>query len=133
MTTQLKNHFINLYFLALSDGNFAEKELETILKIAEEKGLSKQDFENIITNPTDSIFHIPEDFLEKIYLLYDFIRVVLADNVVDESEKKHFMKFCKKFGFGIEESEELFTWLIELAQKELTLTEVKEEINNLIQ
>lgn len=133
MTTQLKNHFINLYFLALSDGNFAEEELETILKIAEEKGLSRQDFEAIITNPTDNIFHIPEDFLDKIFLLYDFIRVVLADGEIDDAEHHHFMKFCKQFGFGEEESEELFTWLIELAKRELTFAEIKEEINNLIQ
>ncbi|VDH05173.1 TerB family tellurite resistance protein [Bergeyella zoohelcum] len=132
MNEQVKSHFINLYFLALSDGNFAPEELETILKIAEEKGLSKQEFESIITNPTDIKIGIPEDFLEKIVLLYDFVRVILADNEIEESEKKQFLKFCNQFGFGVEESEELFDWLIGLAKKELSFEQVKQEINLLI-
>lgn len=133
MTEQIKNHFINLYFLALSDGNFASEELETILKIAEEKGLSKEDFENIITNPTGTSFNPPTDFIERIFLLYDFVRVVLADNVIEDSEKTQFLKFCTQFGFDTEESKELFDWLIDLANKQLTLEQVKQEINLLIQ
>ncbi|WP_158838324.1 hypothetical protein [Polaribacter sp. L3A8] len=51
INTDLKGHFLNLYMIALSDNNFDEKELETILKIGEEKGISKEEFEKIIINP----------------------------------------------------------------------------------
>lgn len=132
MNEQVKSHFMNLYFLALSDGNFAPEELETILKIAEEKGLSKQEFESIVTNPVNMVFEIPKDFLEKIFLLYDFVRVILADNKIEEGEKIQFLKFCNQFGFGAEESEELFEWLVELAKKQLSFEQVKQEINLLI-
>ena len=72
INTDLKGHFLNLYMIALSDNNFDVKELEAILKIGEEKGISKEEFEKIIINPTSVNIEIPTDFVSKISLLYDF-------------------------------------------------------------
>src|SRR5690606_10482204 len=108
-------HFLNLYMLALSDNNFDEKELETILQIGEEKGISQNDFEQIIINPTSVEIQYPSDFIDKIKLLYDFTRVIWADNKVEKDEKDSFLKFCNKFGFEKQESDELFEWLLDLA------------------
>lgn len=128
----VEKHLMNLYFLALSDGNFAPEELEAILEIAEEKGISKEQYNKLIINPPTGAFDVPEEFLDKIFLLYDFARVILADGVVENNEIETFMKFCERFGFEQEISKELFDWLIELAQKKLDLEQVKQEITNLI-
>lgn len=128
----VEKHLMNLYFLALSDGNFAPEELEAILEIAEEKGISKEQYNKLIINPPTGAFDVPEEFLDKIFLLYDFVRVILADGVVENNEIETFMKFCERFGFEQEISKELFDWLIELAQKKLDLEQVKQEITNLI-
>lgn len=128
----VEKHLMNLYFLALSDGNFAPEELEAILEIAEEKGISKEQYNKLIINPPTGAFDVPEEFLNKIFLLYDFVRVILADGVVENNEIETFMKFCERFGFEQEISKELFDWLIELAQKKLDLEQVKQEITNLI-
>lgn len=128
INTDLKGHFLNLYMIALSDNNFDEKELETILKIGEEKGISKEEFEKIIINPTSVIIQIPTDFISKINLLYDFARVIWSDGKIEEDEKNSFMKYCTKFGFDVEESEELFEWLIGFAKKNLTIQELEKEI-----
>lgn len=128
INTDLKGHFLNLYMIALSDNNFDEKELETILKIGEEKGISKEEFEKIIINPTTVNIQIPTDFISKINLLYDFARVIWSDGKIEEDEKNSFMKYCVKFGFDIEESEELFEWLISFAKKNLTVEELEKEI-----
>lgn len=129
----IKGHFMNLYFLALSDGNFDEKELEIILEIAQEKGITKEEFHQMIINPTEVSFSVPESFLEKIFLLYDFVRVILADKKVEDSEIQTFFKFCSQFGFDQKVGEELFDWLLELASKGLGLDEVEQEINKLIE
>lgn len=127
-----KKHLMNLYFLALSDGNFDPRELETILEIAREKGISKEEFNQLIINPPSGVFDVPQNFLDKIFLLYDFVRVILADGVIEESETATFMKFCERFGFEAQISQELYDWLIELGGKNLTLEQVREEITNLI-
>lgn len=128
INTDLKGHFLNLYMIALSDNNFDEKELDTILKIGEEKGISKEEFEKIIINPTSVSIQIPTDFISKINLLYDFARVIWSDGKIEEDEKSSFMKYCTKFGFDIEESEELFEWLIGFAKNNLTVQELEKEI-----
>mgnify|MGYP002636258290 CR=1 FL=1 len=131
MNENLKGHFLNLYMIALSDNNFDEKELETILKIGEEKGISQDEFEKIIINPTSINIEVPTEFIDKIKLLYDFAKVIWSDLKVEDEEKKSFMRYCKKFGFDNEESEELFDWLIDFAKKSLTTQELEKEIINL--
>ncbi len=132
MNTKLKSHIINLYMLALSDGNFAPEELDVILRIAEEKGFSKQEFEKIISNPINIEFQIPDNFIEKIKLLFDFVKVILADNIIEEEEISMFMSFCKKFGFKENESKELFDWLVKLEKKQIPTDELESEINKLL-
>lgn len=129
--SKLKGHFLNLYMLALSDNNFDEKELETILKIGEEKGISHSEFEEIIINPTSVKIQYPKGFIDKIRLLYDFTRVIWADNKVEKDEKDSFLKFCNKFGFEEQESEELFEWLLDLAKKGISISQLDNEIENL--
>lgn len=131
INSNLKGHFLNLYMIALSDNNFDEKELETILKIGEEKGISKDEFEKIIINPTSANIETPTDFISKIYLLYDFARVIWSDGKIEEEEEKFFMKYCKKFGFEKEGSEELFNWLIGFAKQNFTTQQLEKEIVNL--
>ncbi|MGP1500863.1 MAG: hypothetical protein ACTTJM_03650 [Bergeyella cardium] len=132
MDLKLKNHLVNLYFLALSDGNFAPEEMNVILEIANEKGISKEEFESIITNPMMEIT-FPENFVEKVKLLYDFVRVVLADGIIEADEKQSFLKFCERFQIEQDAGEELFEWLVELAKQNLPSTKINEEIEKLIQ
>ena len=129
---ELQGHFLNLYMLALSDNNFDEKELETILQIGEEKGISQKAFEEIIIHPTAIKIQYPTKFLDKIRLLYDYTRVIWADNKVEEDEKISFLKFCNKFGFEAQESEELFIWLLELAKKEIPTNQIDNEIKKIM-
>jgi DnaJ-domain-containing protein 1 len=131
MNENLKGHFLNLYMIALSDNSFDEKELETILKIGEEKGISQVEFEKIIINPTSINIEVPTEFIDKIKLLYDFARVIWSDGKIEDDEEVSFMKYCKKFGFQKGESQELFDWLIEFAKKNTTPSELEKEIMNL--
>ncbi len=129
---QLKHHFINLYLIALIDGNFDKEELDVILNIASEKGICEEDFKEFITDPTNVTMEIPEDFLSKIKLLYDFTRVILADGKIEDDEKKVFIRLCSNYNFGKEESNELFEWLIDLAKKDLPTDRIDEELQTLI-
>ncbi len=132
MKEKLRSHILNLYMMALSDGYFAPEELEVILKIAQDKGISKEEFEEIISHPTGVEFHLPDTFMDKIKLLFDFVKVILADGVIENDEIDMFMRFCKRFQFADDESRELFDWLVQLAKKELSTDLIEEEIQNLL-
>lgn len=127
MNDHLKNHLVNLYLIALSDGHFAPEELDTIVKIGEEKGFSKDDFQKAILEP-DVKFHVPATFLGRIHLLYDFAKVILADGKIDPEERESFLRFCHKFGFEAEQSAELFAWLIDMAKQGISSQELEKEI-----
>ncbi|MEB8328642.1 hypothetical protein OO009_04680 [Flavobacteriaceae bacterium KMM 6897] len=127
----LKGHFLNLYTLALSDNKFDDKELQMILTIGEEKGISRTEFEQIIINPTSFNIKYPSDFLSKIELLYDFTRLIWANQIVEDDERNAFMKFCEKFGFQKEESKELFEWLLTLAKNNTPSSNLETEISKL--
>lgn len=131
INNELKGHFLNLYMLALSDNYFDEKELETILKIGEEKGISKKAFEEIIIHPTSLNIEYPSVFIDQIKLLYDFARLIWADKKVEDDEKVSFLKFCNKFGFDNQESQELFDWLLGLAKKNTPTSQLDKEIKKL--
>ena len=128
INTEIKGHFLNLYMIALVDNNFDENELETILKIGEEKGISKEEFENIIINPTSVDIQIPTDFISKIHLLYDFARVIWSDGEIKDDEENAFIKYCLRFGFDMDQGQELFQWLISLAKNNTTVEELEKEI-----
>ncbi len=128
----MKSHIVNLYMLALSDGDFSPEELDVILKIAEDKGFSREEFEQLISKSDEIEFHLPDTFMKKIKLLFDFAKVILADNVIADEEKVTFMRFCRKFEFDEDESKELFDWLIELAKQDISTNKLENEIQKLL-
>lgn len=130
---ELKGHFLNLYLLALSDNHFDESELETILTIGEEKGISRAEFEQIIINPSSIEINYPSVFVEKIKLLYDFTRVIWADEKIQPDEEQAFLKFGERFGFSKEESQDLMTYLLSLAKNEIPSSEIEKEILKITQ
>ena len=129
---ETRSHIINLYMMALSDGDPAPQEMELILTIAEERGISKEEFEKIISNPLGVKFYVPNSFMDRIKLLYDFVRIIKADDVIEQEEKEMFLKFCKKFKFDEESSNELFDWLVELSDKKMSTEDVENEMSKLV-
>ena len=117
-----------MYTLALSDTAFDERELEKILEIGTEKGISKEDFEAIILNPTSVKMSYPTEFIPKIEFLYDFTRIIWSDEKVEAEEIKQFLKFCDRFGFQEEEGKQLFDWLLELSKRDLPSAQIGAEI-----
>ena len=128
INNEIKGHFLNLYQLALSDNYFDEMELDTILTIGEEKGISRAEFEQIIINPSSVEIKYPTEFTAKIELLYDFVRVIWADQKVQPDEEQAFLKFGERFGFSTKESEDLLPFLLGLAKQNIPSSNIEKEI-----
>lgn len=127
ISTELKSHFLRLYQMAFSDDNFDVLELQMLYKFAEERGVTKEQLDYILLNPSHDT-KVPESLEEKIEYLYDLALMIWVDNVVTKDEVITLKKYCLKFGFLKENLEELTEFLLNSAKEKLP----KEKIIELI-
>jgi hypothetical protein len=114
---QIKSHFLNLYAIALTDTQIDTKELELLFEMGNERGIPKDEIQNIILRPDTFKFTTPIDTIQKMEYLYDFARMAWANGVVDDYERVALRKFCIKFGFLEENIDELVQFLLDEAEK----------------
>lgn len=127
LSAQVKGHFLRLYQMAMTDGDFSPTEWKFLYTYAEERGVSKSELDNILLNPTGPIA-IPQTIEDKITYLYDFAQMILADGVITEDEKRTLNKYCTKFGFDPENVEELCDYLLDAASQDVKITELLNEL-----
>lgn len=124
MQDSLKSHFLNLYSMALADTEFDETEIVTLYKIGEERGIAKEEIDEIILNPSTIKFNLPETLNEKIEYLYDYAKMILADGKVEDVEIKSLEKFCSKFEFRDENIQAITELLLDAAKNNVATTEL---------
>lgn len=118
ITNELKSHFLRLYQMAFSDDVFDVLELQMLYKFAEERGISKEQLNEILLSPNLDA-SIPESIKEKISYLYDLAIMIWANHEVTEDEYTALKKYCKKFGFLDENVTEIADYLLDGAKKNI--------------
>ena len=129
ITVELKSHFLRLYQMAFSDDNFDLLELQMLYRFAEERGVSKNDLEKFLLEPSHNST-IPEKFEKKIEYLYDLAIMIWADNVATDDEINTLKKYCLKFGFLEENISNLSQFLLEKAKEKISKEDLILQINN---
>jgi len=124
LDNRLKSHFLNLYYMTLSDVDVDPLELELLYLIGEEKGITKDDIEQIVINPASTKFTCPESVLEKVESLYDFARIAWADGKIDDNEITAMQMFIKKFGFKEDNIPMIVQFLLDEAEKQTPKNEI---------
>jgi len=127
ITTELKSHFLRLYQMAFSDDNFDVLEMQMLYRFAEERGLTKDQLNDILLNPSHDT-SIPDTLEDRVGYLYDLAIMIWADEKVTEDEYNTLKKYCKKFEFLDENITEMADYLLECAKAG---TEKEEIINEL--
>ena len=128
ISTELKSHFLRLYQMAFSDDNFDVLEMQMLYKFAEERGLTKEELNDILLNPSHDS-SIPESLEQRIEYLYDLAVMIWADEKVTEDEYITLKKYCKKFEFLEENITALADYLLDCAKKGLKKEDIINEIN----
>ncbi|WP_353780111.1 hypothetical protein [Winogradskyella sp. 3972H.M.0a.05] len=131
ITTELKSHFLRLYQMAFSDDNFDVLELQMLYRFAEERGVSTNELNEILQNPSHGT-SLPETLEDRIDYLYDLAIMIWADNIVTKDEENTLKKYCIKFGFLEENVQELSDFLLERAKENISKQELIKEITNAI-
>jgi len=127
----IKSHFLNLYNLALSDNTIDASELELLYKIGIEKGINKEDINNIVLSPGTTVI-IPNNIEEKISNLYDLARLAWADGKIKDEEIELIEKFCSKYGFLDENVSDIAKYLLEKVKEKTSPEELITQIKKLI-
>ncbi|GAA4237548.1 hypothetical protein GCM10022291_24580 [Postechiella marina] len=115
--------------MAFADDNFDVLEMQMLYKFAEERGLSKEQLNDILLNPSHDS-SIPESLQVRVEYLYDLAVMIWADGKVTNDEYNTLKKYCKKFEFLDENITELADYLLESAKTGVSKEEIITEINS---
>ena len=103
-----KNHIKNLLALSKADGHMHEKELEMLYKIGNRYGLKDRQIAVLVESNEPYEVNVPDNFNDKMNVLYDLVLMVYADGVVEPKEIEFCHDVVKKFGM----KPQMVEWLI---------------------
>ncbi|MGB6035007.1 MAG: hypothetical protein WBG42_01980 [Cryomorphaceae bacterium] len=128
LTADLRGHFLRLYQMAITDGDFSTSEWKMLYEFAEIRGIEKHELDKLFLTHTGSVA-IPEKVETRLEYLYDLCRLIWADGIVTDDERTTLHKFCRKFEFEDENVTELCEYLLDAAEKKRPFHELLAELN----
>jgi hypothetical protein len=116
--------------MALTDDQFDVLELQMLYHFADERGIPKEELDKLFLNPINTELSIPENLDTRIEYLYDFARIIWADEKVTDDELNMLKKYCRKFNFLDENINELTGYLIDCVKKGISKEEIINQLNS---
>jgi hypothetical protein len=108
-----KEYFINLIQVSKVDGKINPAELELLHKEGRKFGLTDPEIDKLIASESQHQYVSPYSLSEKFEHLYNIAEMILADDIVKESEMRMIRKFAIEAGFNDEVVEGLLEILLE--------------------
>jgi hypothetical protein len=105
-----KNHIKNLLSLAKADSHMHEKEVEMLFKIGSKYGLKTWQIQNMLDSTEKHQIDVPDNFNDRMNLLYDLLLMVYADGVVEQRE----IAFCEDMAERFNMKKEIVPWLLKI-------------------
>jgi uncharacterized tellurite resistance protein B-like protein len=128
-----KEAFVNLVQVSKTDGKMNNEELELLHKEGKKFGLTDPEIDKLIHSESNHSYNPPYSLDEKFEHLYNIAEMILADNVVKESEMKMIRKFAIEAGFNDKTIEILLDLLLEGVRKgedeEILLHQFKKKLH----
>jgi urease gamma subunit len=94
-----KDYFISLIQVSRIDGKIAPVEHEMLLKEGKKFGLTEPEIEKLIASEANHHYHAPYSLNDKFEQLYNVAVMILADEVVTDTEKRMLKRFAIEAGF----------------------------------
>lgn len=102
-----KNQLKNLIALARIDGFVDERELAFIQKVAKKHRLKDKHVQEFLSSEEVHSLSVPSGYEQRLDQLHDLVGLMLADDVIEESEFMFCQIASKEFGFSPEVIDEL--------------------------
>jgi uncharacterized tellurite resistance protein B-like protein len=112
-----RDHFASIVRIALSDGVISKEEEAFINRTAINLEIEEQEVETIKANLDNYPINPPSTKQRRLERLYDLARMVFADQIADEAEKKIMNRLIIGLGFPHEEVEDIINQSFEQIQK----------------
>ncbi|OFY61551.1 MAG: hypothetical protein A2V64_06735 [Bacteroidetes bacterium RBG_13_43_22] len=114
-----KEAFIHLVQISRTDKKISKEELELLHKEGRKFGLTDPEIDNLMHAQRGHHYVPPYSLDEKFEHLYLVAQMILADEVVKESEMKMIRKFAIEAGFAYDKIDDLIELLIDGVKKDL--------------
>lgn len=108
-----KGHIKSLLALANADGHMHEKETELLFRIGANYGLKDWQIQNLVDSAEKYELAVPDNFNDRMNLLYDVLLMVYADGVVEKRE----IDFCEEVARRFNMKKEIVGWLLKIFDK----------------
>lgn len=108
-----KDHYIHLIQVSKIDGVIDSTELEMLHKEGRKFGLTDPEIDKLINTEIHNHYQPPYSLHEKFEHLYNVAEMILADDVITESEKRMIKKFAIETGFDDKAIDKLIELLLE--------------------
>lgn len=92
-----KNYLRNLIQLASSDGHLDKRELKVLYEIGAQRNLKNWQVDELLADKSYVEIFIPESFLNKMNLLFDLMRLIYADGIVEQQEVAYIRHILSAF------------------------------------
>ncbi|MBT1706399.1 TerB family tellurite resistance protein [Chryseosolibacter indicus] len=92
-----KSYFRNLIYMASVDGELAESEFKVLYSIGIDRNLKSWQIEELLKDTSPFDVFIPDSFLNRMNLLYDLMRLLFADGIVDDKEAEYIKQILSSF------------------------------------
>jgi hypothetical protein len=102
-----KNYLKNLIQLASADGHLDDSEIQVLYAIGRQRKLKDWQIEELLNDTSPIEVFIPESFLNRMNLLFDLMRLLYADGIVDEQEVAYVKFILASFNLAPSVGEEL--------------------------
>jgi len=112
-----RDHFASIIRIALSDGVISKEEEAFINRTAINLEIEEQEVETIKANLDNYPINPPSTEQRRLERLYDLARMVFADQIADEAEKKIMNRLIIGLGFPHEEVKDIINQSFEQIQK----------------
>lgn len=116
--------------MAICDDDFSPLELKMLYKMAEEKGISSKNLDEILLNPINSKSLIPETIEEKAEYLFDLTVMIWADGIVTDNEYSTLQKYVSMFGFVEENVKDIAAYFIEAVKQQKSKQDILNDLKN---
>ena len=109
---QDKEHFMHLIQVAMADGVIDDVELKMLRRLGKNMGFTDPEIDNLLESSKKSAYIPPYELAKRFEQLYSIVKMVLADDKIDNTEMRMASGLALKSGFAEGEIPALLSLLI---------------------